>query len=232
MKTWMATTTFAAALLLPHVVWAGEVKFGAQPLETDDDGKLTSAGRSAATTDIPSEPGEELWILNIWAQVDKGAPGPLYADFIGKLPDGKSYTAYRHEHAEYAGDKFVSFPIELEGNSGFNKGASYTVNLKQISSKGKDIILGSGTITLVYTEAQPEDASDGGDALDSEQAAQDEFDSLAGGDAPDGDGPPPVDAKGKKGCSVATEAGLAPGWLVLLGLGAAARRRRRNRPSR
>lgn len=224
MKTWIATTTVAAFLWIPSTAWAGEIKFGAEPLDTDEAGKLTSSGREAAVTELPSEPGEELWILNLWAQIDKGAPGPLYTDFIGKLPDGKSYTAYRHEYADYNGEKFVSYPIELDGNSGFNKGATYTVNVKQVSSKGKDIVLGSGKVTLVFTEAPAE--AEPTDDEDEDVSAQDEFDTLAGGDGAEGDGPPPVETKGKKGCSIDPGAHASPGWFILLMLGLAARRRR------
>lgn len=232
MKTWMATATLAAIVCAPQLAWAGDVKFGAEPLATDDSGKLTDAGRQAAVTDLPSEPGEELWILHVWAQIDKGAPGPLYADFIGKLPDGKSYTAFRHEHAEYDGEKFVSYPIELDGNSGLNKGKTYTVNLKQISNKGKDILLASSKVTLVYTDApaEPESSDEGGDTdgASEDVSAQDEFDTLGAGGGDDG--PPPVESKGKKGCAVDAHAYGSPGWLMLLMLGAVARRRRNRTP--
>jgi len=227
----MATATLAAIVCVPQLAWAGEVKFGAEPLETDDSGKLTDTGRRAAVTELPSQPGEELWILHVWAQIDKGAPGPLYADFIGKLPDGKPYTAYRHEYGQYEGEKFVSYEMELDGNEGFNKGKTYTVNLKQISSKGKDIVLASSKITLAYTEAPPEPEGSGEgdtDGGDDELSAQDELDTLGGGGGDDG--PPPVENKGKKGCAVDPHAYGTPGWLMLLMLGAAARRRRNRTP--
>src|SRR5690606_40590056 len=114
-----------ASLGLPATALAGEVVFGSEALPTDDSGKLTAEGRKAAVTELPSEPGEELWNLHLWAKIDKGGPGPLYVEFFGKLPDGKKYLAYRHEKADYQGEKYVSMDIELDGSAGFNKGHTY-----------------------------------------------------------------------------------------------------------
>lgn len=212
-------------LAAPHA-FAGEVKFAAQPLETDDSGKLTDAGRSAATKQIPSRPGEEVWPLHIWAQIDKGAPGPLYVEFFDKLPTtGKRYRAFQHEQGDYDGGKYVSLELELEGDVGFNKGHTYTVELSQVDAKGKNLILATGQIELVYTEGKPEGAEDeGGDDEDEQTDEQDELDSFAGGES--NEAPPPVTSPSKKkGCSVDSGTDLAPGVLALLLLGAGALRR-------
>jgi MYXO-CTERM domain-containing protein len=223
-----------AGLLAAPQAFAGEVKFGAQPLETDDAGKLTEAGRSAAVKKLPSNPGEEVWPLHLWAQIDKGAPGPIYVEFFDKLPTtGKRYRAHQHEHAGYEGEKYLTLDLELEGDVGFNKGHTYTVEISQLDNKGKNLVLATAQLELVYTEGKPEDAEpeegddDEGDEDQSDE--QDELDSFAGGEeGNDGEGPPPVTSPGKKkGCSVDPGVGAAPGVLVLMVLGAASVRRRR-----
>lgn len=224
----------AATLLVPAVALAGEVKFGAEPLETDDKGKLTDAARSATVDSIPSEPGEEVWHAHVWAKIDKGGPGPLYVEFFGKLPGGKAYLTYRHEHGGYQGEPYVNLDIDLEGNMGFNKGKTYTVKVTQVSSKGKDLLLASSKLTLAYTEP-PEEADESESEGDEDQdtAAQDELDTLAGPDDPetgdevDDSGAPPAVAPKEKGCSVDPNGFGAPGVLILLALGAGLGRRRR-----
>lgn len=236
-RSWLRNLSFALAigggLLLAPQAFAGEVKFGAQPLETDDKGKLTEAGKSAAVKQLPSNPGEEVWPLHIWAQIDKGAPGPLYVEFFDKLPgSGKRYKAWAYEHAGYEGDKFVTLELELEGDVGFNKGHTYTVELSQVDTKGKNLVLATGQLELVFTEGKKEDEEDDdeGEGDDDEQSEeQDELDSFAGGEGGNGgEAPPPVTSPAKKkGCSVDPGMGAAPGVLVLLLLGAGVRRRRR-----
>lgn len=233
-----ATVVVAFAVSTPATAYAGEVKFGTEPLETDDQGKITSAGRKAATTTIPSMPGEELWPLHLWAKLDKGAPGPLYVEFFGKLPNGKPYLAYRHEYGEYDGEKFLSLAIELEGNQGFNKGKTYEVDLSQLSESGKNIQLASGQITLEFTEPEPVEeeaaAQEEGDT-DGEppegSSAQDAIDTLVGGEESEANdqGPPPVEPPAKKkGCAVDRAEHGWVGILVvfLLGWGGFVRRRR------
>jgi MYXO-CTERM domain-containing protein len=215
---------------------AGEVRFGAAPLEIDDAGKLTESGKGAAVKQLPSVPGEELWVLHVWAQLDKGAPGPLYVEFFDKLPgSGKRYRAYQHEQGDYDGGKYVSLEIELKGDVGFNKGHTYTVELSQVDSKGKNLILATGQLELVYTEGKKDDDEEGEDEDDGEDQseAQDAIDSFAGGEEGEGgdQAPPPVTAPGKKkGCSVDPGVGAAPGVLVLMLLGAGLRRRRSSAP--
>lgn len=234
--SWIRSLTFAVvmaagALVAPDAL-AGEVKFGAEPLETDDQGNLTSAGRSAAIKEIKSLPGEEIWPLHVWAKIDKGAPGPLYVEFYGTIPGSeKRYRAWAYAHNGYEGEKFVSLSMELEGNVGFNKGRSYTVEVVQLNEKGKNLKLASSKITLAYVEAEAEPESDdeGDEDGDEELSEQDELDSLGGDDEEgDAEGPPPVDpASSKKGCRVDPGMGAAPGVLVLLMLGAGVTRRRR-----
>lgn len=220
-----------AASLVGTVAWAGEVLVGKEPLATGPDGKITAEGRKAAVKELPSEPGDDLWTLNLWAKLDKGAPGPLYVEFIGKLPDGKPYTAFSHEHRGYEGEPYVSLEIELDGNRGFNKGHTYKIDVNQVNDKGKTIQLASGSVTLAYTEAPEDSGEDAGEAeekdTEEQSEAQDELDSFADGGAGDGDGPPPVTPPTKKkGCSVDASAYGAPGVLVLLALGGLVRRRR------
>jgi MYXO-CTERM domain-containing protein len=222
-----------AGLLAAPEAFAGEVKFGAKPLETDDSGKLTEAGRSSTVKQLPSNPGEEVWPLHIWAQIDKGAPGPIYVEFFDKLPTtGKRYRAHQHEHAGYEGEKYLTLEMELEGDVGFNKGHTYTVEISQLDNKGKNLVLATAQLELVYTEGKPEDAEkddEGDDDEGDEQDEQDELDSFAGGEEGNsGEAPPPVTSPGKKkGCSVDPGVGAAPGVLVLMVLGAASVRRRR-----
>ncbi len=226
---WMQPLLLGAALLAPATAWAGDVKFGAEALAVDDNGNITAEGKSAATTTLKSQPGEEVWTLNLWAKIDKGGPGPLYVEFLGKMPSGKEYVTYRHEYSEYGGEKFVSLTFDLEGNSGFNKGKTYKVKVLQGATKpGRpDIILATGKLTLEYTEPEPEPEGEEGDTDDGE-AAQDELDTLAGpddgaGDEPEG-GPPPVAPESKKGCSIGSTDLGAPAVAALFVLGLVRRR--------
>ena len=227
---WISPLLLGMALLGPATAWAGDVKFGAEPLAVDDSGNITAEGKSAAVTTLKSEPGEEVWHFNVWAKIDKGGPGPLYVEFVGKLPDGKEYVTYRYEHGSYDAEKFVSLSFDLEGNLGFNKGRTYTVKVLQGNTKpGKpDIILATGKITLEYTEPPPEEEEEGEtEGGEPDASAQDELDTLAGPDDGAGDGapegPPPV-APEKKGCSVgSTDLGL-PAVMALFALGFVRRR--------
>lgn len=239
-SNWLRSLPLALALggamLVAPSAFAGEVKFAAEAFDTDDSGKLTEAGRSAAVKELPSLPGEDVWVLHLWAKIDKGAPGPLYVEFFDKLPgSGKRYKAWAYEHSNYQGDEHVTLEMELEGNVGFNRDHTYTVELVQVDAKGKNLQLASGQVKLVYTEAkeEPEGEDEGEDEDDDEgddPSAQDELDSFAGGDAPESgnEGPPPVaPPASKKGCSVDPGLGVAPGILVMMVLGASVARRRR-----
>jgi MYXO-CTERM domain-containing protein len=230
----LAGFVLIVSFLVTSAAQASEVKFAAQPLATDDSGKLTAAGRKSATAEIPSVPGDDLWNLHVWAQIDKGGPGPLYVEFFGKLPDGKKYLAHRHEHPEYGGEKYVTMEIELDGNLGFNKGKTYAVELTQVSAAGKNLKLASGSITLAETEgkAAAEEADSGEDGETEQEAVdtadQDALDTLVGGEEGQASdqGPPPVEPGSKKGCSVDPETYGVSGVLVLFVLGLGAGRRR------
>lgn len=230
-----ASLALGAVLLIPAAAYAGDVVIGAKPLPTDDSGKLTAEGRKLAVEQLPSEPGEELWHVYLWGKIDKGAPGPLYVEFEGKLPDGKPYkVSFRHEHAAYEGENYVSMDFEIEGNHGFNKGKTYAVKLVQVGTKGNDIVLARDKVTLTYTApSEDENEAEAGDT-DTDGAdqseAQDELDTLAGGEqaGDGGQGPPPVEPPGKKkGCTVDPGPVGIPAALGLFVLGAALGRRRR-----
>ncbi|MCH9684719.1 MAG: hypothetical protein K0V04_25005 [Deltaproteobacteria bacterium] len=227
--------TLAGATLVAPAALAGELKFSDSPIDVDEAGKITDGGRSATKNELGSLPGEDIWPVHLWAKIDKGAPGPLYVEFYGTLPgNGKRYkVSWHHEHNDYQGEKFLSLAIELDGNVGFNKGKTYTVELVQLNDKGKNIKLASSKLTLASTEAEAGDGDGDGDDGDDdgEPSEQDVLDSFAGGDQQDeGDaGPPPVTPPAtKKGCRIDSGSGAAPGVLVLLLLGAglAGRRRR------
>ncbi|MBK8234800.1 MAG: hypothetical protein IPK74_04520 [Deltaproteobacteria bacterium] len=229
----LAALALVAVLGTPALAFAGEVKFGTEALAVDGEGKLTDAGRAAAKDEIPSAPGEELWVAHLWAKLDKPAPGGLNVEFFGEL-DGKRYLAHRHVEASFDGGKYLSLELELEGSDGFNKNKSYDVEITQEDDKGRHFKLAAGKIKLGWTPAPKEDPKADGDDDDGEEpeadsAAQDALDTISGGGDGGGDGatgaPPPVEPK-KKGCSIDGDAGVAPLGLVVL-LAFANRRRRR-----
>jgi hypothetical protein len=224
---WSSSVALAAALLVSTAAFAGEVKFGSSALATDDKGIITPDGKKSATNEIPSHPGEELWPLHVWAKIDKGAPGPLYVEFHGRLADGKRYLAYRYEHQPYEGEKYVTMALELSGNEGFNKNRAYEVELTQVGPKGP-IKLATGKITLGFTEAPESDEPDDDDYEDDDDFGSDdqaEADTFAGGEGGD-EGPPPVEPS-KKGCAIDASGHAAPGVLVLFALAVGRGRRRR-----
>ena len=220
----------AVTAAVAPAAFAGEVKVLAEAPEVDGSGKLT--GKAETIKEINSEAGEELWTVHLWAKLDKGAPGPLYAEFFGDL-NGKKYLAQRFEKSDYDGEKYVTWSIELDGNLGFNRDRSYTLELNQLGPKDKSIKLASAKITLRYTEPAPleeeggEDEGDEGEDEGDDLSEQDVHDSLAGDGGEGGDGPPPVTpGTKKKGCSVGTSPVGAGGLLAMLALGAFIRRRR------
>ncbi len=222
----------AAALLVAAPALAGEIKIGAEPLPTDDGGKITAAGRKAAVDTLNSAPGEELWTMHVWAALDKGAVGPLYVEFWDKWNGKDIKVPWMYEDQSYDGRKYYSASFDLEGNVGFNAGHTYRVRFVQVNAKGKDVVLAKGAkLTLVKTPA-PEgaDEGDGEDEGEEELSEQDAMDTLAGPDEEEiGDEPqtpPETEASKKKGCSVGgsdTGAGLV-GVLALFALGAVRRR--------
>lgn len=236
-RRFWSTLALSAVLLVPAAAHAGDVKIGAEPLEVNDAGKLTDAGKKKATEELKSMPGEEVWPIHVWAQIDGGGPGPLYIEFFGKLPDGKPYLTYRHEHTGYGGEKYVSLSFELTGNLGFNKGKTYSVKVLQVSPKGKDLVFANGKVTLAYTEPEkePEGEDEGKDEAGEEDGEEDSKDQDAidtltpGAEGAAEGGPPPVDSKGKKGCSIHSDEIGITSVLLLFAAGAVRLRRRRSR---
>jgi len=242
-STWLRHGVTAVALGLclsvSSIALAGEIKVGTTALAVDGEGKLTDEGRKAAKDEIPSVPGEEVWIVHIWAKLDKAAPGGLNVEFHGQLPDGKSYLTYSDAEEGFAGGKYLSMEFELEGSKGFNKNKSYDIFVTQLDDKGKQFKLATGKVKLVWTPAPKAPAGEAGGEEDGEKpedsAAQDALDTISGGgDGGAGDdgaasgGPPPVEG-GKKGCAIDSDAGGVLGVLVLFALGASGTMRRRNR---
>jgi len=222
----LALACGVATVAVSSSAWASELKILAAPAETDGAGKLT--GSPKTIKELASLPGEETWEFHMWAKLDKGAPGPLYAEFYGDL-NGKRYLAQRFEKSDYNGEKYISWSIELDGNLGFNRKRTYKVELSQLGQKDKSIKLASSSIKLLFTEDEPEESEeesggdeeevedDGADLGDDEQDAHDSL----------GDGPPPVAPPAKKkGCSVQSEPFSGPAILLMVGLGALIRRRR------
>lgn len=219
------------ALLAAPSAFAGEIKFGKEPLAVDGDGKITDAGSKTAIEEIPSVPGDEEWVVHLWARLDKAGPGALNVEFYGKTPDGQKYLAYRHVEQDFEGGKYVSLELELEDGQGFNKGHSYTVEITQLDDKGRDIKLATGKLKLGYTPPPAEGKGDeaGKDEEGKDEAGEEEGDDAAQ-DAQDTLGtetPPPVESGKKKGCAIdhGTDAGSL-GGLVLVALAGLARRRR------
>ena len=224
----LALAVSIPAVTVAQSAWAGELKLLAEAPETDGSGKLS--GNPTTTKELASDPGEEIWHLHLWAKLDKGAPGPLYAEISGKIPgSGKSYVVQNFEKSDYEGEKYISWSIELDGNTGFNRNRDYTIELVQLNSKGKNISLTSrGKFKLAYTEpAEQEDEGGEDEADDDGDDEQDIHDSLGGDDGGGGDdGPPAVAPPTKKGCSVDPGRSGGSALVLLLLVGAAIRRRR------
>ncbi|MCA9697133.1 MAG: hypothetical protein KC431_06390, partial [Myxococcales bacterium] len=222
-----------AVSLSPDLAWAGpnseEIWFGtgADSLETNDDGAVTSEGEKTKTKEVDAMPGEEDWEIRIHSRLGKyAAEGPLYVEFYGKLPDGEEYIVYRHEDPDYAGERFYNATLTLESNIGFNKNREYRVQILQNNGK-RDLILAKGTVTLIDTGREaPGGGDDGAEAEDegADEEAEDEGEDEEEADddeGDDGDGaPPPIEEtpKTKKGCSVVEvdDAGFSGTAILLL----------------
>jgi len=226
-RRFVSAVAFTGALLVAAPAFAGEIKFGKEPLAVDGDGKLTDAGSKAAVEEIPSVPGDEEWVVHLWARLDKAGPGALNVEFYGKTPDGQRYLAYRHVENNFEGGKYVVLELDLEDGQGFNKNHTYTVEITQLDDKNRDVKLATGKLKLGWTPApaEPEGKDDAGKEDEGEaeeegdDASQDAHDTL-------GETPPPVESGKKKGCAIEpdTDAG-ALGVLVLLAAGFIRRRR-------
>lgn len=235
-RRWILPTAVAMATLCStaaSVAWAGEVKVGAAALEVDDKGNLTASGRKAVVDTLDEVPGQDTWIVNVWAKLDNVAEGPLYFEFYQSL-GGTDSLVWRHEQPNFAGGKYFSGEIELAGGRGFNKDRTYEIRAVQVSAKGKDLTLATGKVKLIKSGKKPEKGANEGEEGDKVPEDQDAHDSLAGGEASAGDQPatgetpPPVEPKAKKGCAIDSDDSAWNGALLLLALGAGlgARRRR------
>ncbi len=233
-RRWLLPTAVAMATLCStaaSVAWAGEIKFGTSKLATDDKGNLTAEGRKAVVDTVDEVPGEDRWEVHLWSKLDNAAEGPLYFQFYQNL-NGTTSEVWRYDEENFAGGKYFSADIELEGGRGFNKDRTYEVKAMQVSPKGKDLVLATGKIKLIKSgkkpEKKPEDEKE-----DDIPPDQDAHDSLAGGEEPEGDeakggeAPPAVEPKAKKGCTVDSDSSAWNGALLLLVLGAGLATRRR-----
>lgn len=231
----VALTTAVGAYSVSAAAWAGELKFSHQELETDDNGKLTAAGREAANNKVESVAAdEEYWQVNVWAKVDKAVPGPVYFEFYREYK-GKRLSAHSIEYADYDGGKYLITNLQLaRDEGGFTFGETVDVELVQVGANDKQKVLAKAKLTF---EKGPEASApppsgggdDGGDAEEpeDEQAAQDEIDGLADGSEDPGlaPEPPPIEPEEKKGCSVDPDGTQPWGLAVMFALVLVARRR-------
>lgn len=233
-RRWMFSTAVALAALCSTTAWAGELKVGTAPLEVDDKGNITAAGRKAAVDTLDEVPGEDTWQAHIWAKLDGAAAGPMYFEFYQNL-NGTDSLVWRHDAGEYAGGKYYSGEVELAGGRGFNKDRVYEIKAVQVSAKGKDLTLASGKVKLIKSGKKPAKTEGDEEGEDKVPEDQDAHDSLADDDKSSGDtpkptaeAPPAVEPKAKKGCAIDSDSSTWNGALLLLVIGAgfAARRRR------
>ena len=152
---------------------------------------------------------------------------------------GQDAIVHRHEMDDYDGRRYVLVNILLEGNVGFNKDRTYKVKVLQVNSRGKDVVLASGSIKLINTGRKVEEeegaGGEGGEGEEEyESQSQDEMDSLAGPDEPDEPdaptpevAPPPVEPA-KKGCSVGGDYDAGINGLMILALAGLGFRRRKS----
>ena len=207
--------------------WAGEAKVGAEPLDTDGSGKLTKAGQAAAVSEIEAQPGDDLWVLHLWAKIDNGAEGPLYIE-IGKNRDGRRLVSKRESIDDYAADKYVSATVELERADGFKPDQLIEVAFVQ-NVGGKDAIKAKVDVTLKASSAPPPKAEEPEEEEpedEDEAEAEDEDEEATPAPEPTPAAPPPVESGDKKGCTVTGHAPTPGAALLLLGLVALRRRRR------
>ncbi len=244
LRSLLTTATLAAGLLIATSAWAGpgpeEIWFGtgADSLETDESGVVTSEGAKTKTGEVDRIPGTEDWEIRIAAKLNGYAgSGPVYVEFYQDVPGVGESLVYRYEHPDHDGSRNLILTTVLEGNFGFNKNREYRVQIIQNNGK-RDIVLARGKVKLIDTGRKPPEEE--GD--EEEASKQDELDTLAGGDDEDDEGedegeaaggneaPPPIDDSPgkKKGCAVVAQSDAAgfSGLMILLALGVATRRRR------
>lgn len=240
----LALAVIIAGALSSTAAWstkahAGELRFGDAAtggLSTDDQGRLTKAGRKSVIQELDHIPGEDAWELDVWVKIDRGHPGDAYVEFFHKF-DGRESLVHRHIANDYDGEKFVHWQIRLEGNIGFNKNTSYRVVVAQQLENGKELKHAQGRIKLVKNrenlgnaDPQAESAGEGGEASSDEALAdQDALDTLSGpNEDPEAETPPPIDPANRGGCRSSGDLhDQLPFALALFGLAMplAARRR-------
>ncbi len=225
----MAAAFSGVLLLGSTAAWAGELLVGVEPLPVDDAGKVTKEGKAKAVSEIESSvPGDEVWMLYIWAKIDNPAEGPIYLEFY-RNHEGKQLMAHRVDYDEYEGDPYISMDVEITRNDGFRIGDAFEVAFVQ-NVGGKDVKKAKGKIKLLASSKPapaPEEAEGEGEEEVDPNEAKEIGEAPSGGD--EGGGPPPVEGGDKKGCTVG---GVAPApWLLLLG-GVGLSRARRRSPSR
>ena len=229
----MSTTFFVATSAS-----AGELKLSSAPLEVDDDGKITKAGRAAATKELLSAPGEHVWSVSLWAKIDRGAEGPLYVEFLRENSGGK-LMAYRYDYDDYGGEKYLSLDIELSSDLGFRPDDKLIVEVVQIATNDKRLKHASSKLKLVENPdkgapaaAEQSDADD--ESAEPDASAQDELDGFGDDEEtsappPPPTAPPPIEPQAKPGCAITgTNTGTLPpiaAGVLFLGLLAWSRRR-------
>ncbi len=229
--SWILAAVASAMLWTSSPAWAGEAKVGAEPLDTDGSGKLTKAGQAAAVSEIEAQPGDEVWVLHLWAKIDNGADGPLYIE-IGKNRDGRRLVSKRESIDDYAADKYVSATVELDRSDGFKPDQVVEVAFVQ-NMGGKDAIKATVEVTLKASSAPPpaaetpEPEEEDEDGEDEDDDGEDKDDDATPSPEPTPATPPPVESGDKKGCTVGGHAPTPSAALLLLCLGAVATRRRR-----
>lgn len=223
LTTTLPVLVIAAGLLAVTPAWAGELKIGVEPLETNDKGELTDAGRAAAVTEVEAEPGNERWTLYLYARLDKRVvEGPLYVE-VYRERKGKQLPVFRKEHPSYARALYVSMDIELDAADGFHVDETVEVAFIQ-NVAGRTTKWAKTPLTLRASSAppEPEDEAPVADELDGEDEDEDEDEGEGEAAAPAQPAtpePPPVTTT-KRGCQVGghePSASLAL-LLVLLGL--------------
>lgn len=204
--SWFAVAALGSVLLASAPVRAGDLKVGAQALETDDDGKLTKAAASAAVTELEAEPGDEAWVLHLWGKVDKPAVGPLYVELY-RDRDGKMLVAHRHEIADYEGDPYLSLELEIGRDEGFRPGDKIEIAFVQ-NVGGKDVKKSKGKLTLAKSSAPP--PRDEPEPEPEDEEAPEDDPAEADTPAPTPDAPPPVAPAADKGCTIGAPASTLP----------------------
>jgi hypothetical protein len=217
----IVVATLVVAFGVSTPAWAGEILVGVEPLEVDDDGKITKAGRSAAVESVEALPGDTGWVLHLWGKIDRGAVGPLYIEFY-RDHDGRTLTAHREEHDAYGGDKFVSYTVELPQGRGFRAGETVELAFVQALAKG-DVKHAKTKVELTRSSQPAPEPMESAEPDEPDEALEDDVADDASPPAPEpAIEPPPVEPAGKKGCTMGA---TSPGALALLLLAAVRRRR-------